>query len=309
MLEVENLTKLYQLKPEIIGIENVSFKVAKKEIFALLGPNAAGKSTILKIVAGIIKPTKGYAKIDGYDIVKEPVEAKKRIGYLPEILGFYEEITAEKLLQFYASFYIQERVRRLERAELLLEKLGLKEVKARKLRTFSYGMRKRFALACALINEPQLLVMDEPTYGLDPQGIHSFRAIIKELNSKGTTILLASHILTEVQQLCNRVCILSAGKVIAVDSIDNLSAKIFKEGIVKIHIEVEDPISDVVLEKLRKLENVIEVKALPSALNINSKLNNSAEINEFLVKNSVKVKSLIVKELSLEEIFLKLTQT
>jgi ABC-2 type transport system ATP-binding protein len=223
MLQLENLTKIYKEKPKIVGIENVSFKVNKNDIFALLGPNGAGKSTILKIIAGIITPTKGIAKIEGYDIVKQEIEAKKIIGYLPERLGFYEEMRSKDLLSFYASFYISDKAERLERVEFLLEKFGFENFKSRKIKTFSYGMRKRFALACALINNPKLLILDEPTAGIDPKGIHMFRTLLKELNSQGVTILLASHILTEVQQLCNRVCIMNKGRVLAVHSVDKES--------------------------------------------------------------------------------------
>lgn len=307
MLEVEGLTKVFgRFKERVVAIDNLSFKVGKGSLFGFLGPTGAGKTTTIKILAGILLPTSGSARIAGYDIITQSVKAKQELGMVPEILGFYEEMRALDNLCFYAEFYIPAEAARVKRAKELLSMLGLGGFETRKLKSFSYGMRKRFALACALINEPSLLILDEPMLGLDPEGVYSFRELIRKLNSEGVTIFISSHVLSEVQQLCSEVCILDKGKIITLDTVENLTKKLAAEAPVTIKLELKE-ITNKTLEELRKLPGVIDLERTATGITVRSKTNNSAEINKFLVVSGVSIMSITAKEPTLEEIFLKLT--
>ncbi len=220
MIRVEGLTKDYGARR---AISNLNFEANQGEIVGFLGPNGAGKTTTLRILTGYMPPTDGTASVAGYDVVAESLEVRKRVGYLPETVPLYTDMTAFEYLKFMAD------LRRLpdsqERAEEALEMVGLENRAESYIGTLSKGMRQRVGLAQALIHHPEVLILDEPTIGLDPGQVVEVRNIIREMG-KQRTVLLSTHILSEAQQICDRVLIINKGKIIAEDTPQNLQARL-----------------------------------------------------------------------------------
>jgi len=305
VIEAQNLTKVFKgFRKSFTAVDSISFRVEKGEVFGFLGPNAAGKTTTIRMISGLSRPTSGRVSVCGYDSILDNVKAKKHIGLIPETPGFYGEMKGIDLLCFYAEFYSLSD--RRKKAKELMERIGLDDFTDKKVKTYSHGMKKRLALASSLINDPEILILDEPSTGLDPKGISLFRKLVKDLNNEGVTVFLSSHILSEVEQMCDRVCILNKGKIIAVDSIENLSKKIGMKTQMNVFIDAEG-ITDNVLDVVRKMSDVLRVEKTGTGINVVCSRNVSPAVNEILVRNRVKVSSIRVTEPSLEEIFLKLT--
>lgn len=231
-IEIKNLTKMYG---SARGIENISFTVKEGEIFGFIGPNGAGKSTTLRTLLSIIYPTSGSATIFGKDSVQYAPEIKKDIGYLPSEVFYYDKMKVKDLLNYSASFYKKDCSRRIKELADLLD-LDL----SKKIDDLSYGNRKKVGIIQGLLHEPKLIILDEPTGGLDPLMQKKFFELLKEENRKGATILFSSHILSEVQRLCDRVAIIKEGKLIAVEKIKTLQENNHK----KIKVEVKGPITE-----------------------------------------------------------------
>jgi len=227
MIEIERLTKVYKgpFTAPFVAVDNISFKVKRGDIFGFLGPNGAGKTTTIRMLTTITPPTSGTALVKGFDIVGRPNEVKKHIGYMPEKPGFYEDMHPWELLRFYGEFYKLSRADSDAKAKELLEMTGIYEFRKRHVKEFSHGMRKRVALCQSLMHDPEILILDEPTGGLDPAGTHEFRELLRRLKKGGKTILLSSHLLPEVQQVCNRVGIINRGRMIDVGPIDKIVRK------------------------------------------------------------------------------------
>ena len=305
VIEAQNLTKVFKgFRKSFTAVDSISFRVEKGEVFGFLGPNAAGKTTTIRMISGLSRPTSGRVSVCGYDSILDNVKAKKHIGLIPETPGFYGEMKGIDLLCFYAEFYSLSD--RRKKAKELMERIGLDDFTDKEVKTYSHGMKKRLALASSLINDPEILILDEPSTGLDPKGISLFRKLVKDLNNEGVTVFLSSHILSEVEQMCKRVCILNKGKIIAVDSIENLSKKIGMKTQMNVFIDAEG-ITDNVLDVVRKMSDVLRVEKTGTGINVVCSRNVSPAVNEILVRNRVKVSSIRVTEPSLEEIFLKLT--
>ncbi len=232
MIEIRELTKIYPGNK--LAIDSVTFDVKDGEIVGFVGLNGAGKTTTIKISCGILLPTKGTVIIDGYDIVKDKVEASKRIGWLPEIPIFDNNAKAISLLKYFAGFHGITGRKAEELAKELFKKVGLEGFEERKIGTYSQGMKKRFALAASLISDPQNFLFDEVLNGLDPTGIRFFRELALELKRNGKAVLFSSHILSEVENLADRVIIIHKGKIIKIMGIDEI--KIGSEPVLKITI-------------------------------------------------------------------------
>lgn len=230
VIEISELTKYYG---KAIGIEKVSFDVIKGEIFGFIGPNGAGKSTTIRTLLNFLFPTSGNAKIFRLDIVKKSKEIKKRIGYLPAESNYYHNMTVLELLDYSASFFNLKNYS--ERLQYLTNSLDL-DIN-RKISDLSSGNKKKVSIVQSLLHSPDLLILDEPTSGLDPLVQSAFYEIIKEDNKKGMTIFFSSHVLSEVQRICDRVAIIRQGRVIKVESIENLKKNLLKN----IHIVFKEP--------------------------------------------------------------------
>jgi len=228
VIQTFNLTKLYG---EIIAVDRVSFEVKKGEIFGFLGPNGAGKTTTIRMLTGLSRPTDGKASILGLDINSRIVEIKKYIGIVPEISNLYDELSAIDNLLFMAQLYGVPRRKRRERAEELLKTFRLHERKDSLFRTFSRGMKRALTIAAALIHNPKVLFLDEPTAGLDVVAARSLRNLISNLHQQGITIFLTTHYLEEADLLCDHVAILVKGKILTIDTPQVLKAKTDKKSL------------------------------------------------------------------------------
>ncbi|HEC77167.1 MAG TPA: ABC transporter ATP-binding protein [Thermoplasmatales archaeon] len=304
MIEVKNLRKVYR---NIVALDGISFRVERGEIFAFLGPNGAGKTTTMNILMGFIFPTSGEAKIFGRDVLRDGKNIRKKIGFLPEELGFYDTLTAYENMDFYARLFGIPKAEREERILNLLEMVGLLERKDSKVREYSHGMKQRLGIAQSLINEPELLIYDEPTSGLDPRASYEIRNLIKELVKEGITLFLSSHLLHEVQQICNTVAIINKGKLIRKDKIKNLIDEIKGKGI-QVKITCLN-INEDIIESVKKVNGLEDLKVFKNILVARVKdEKTTAEINSAIVKAGGKITKMEEKTPNLEEIFLKLTE-
>ncbi len=219
MIEVENLTKYYGDRP---AIDNITFRVEKGEILGFLGPNGAGKTTTMRILAGFFPPTSGIARVAGYDVVNNSIDVRRRIGYMPETIPLYKDMRVKEYLEFVAEVKGVPRKRRKSKIEKAMKECGTTEVYHRLIGKLSKGFQQRVGLAQALLHDPEVLILDEPTIGLDPKQIIEIRQLIKSLAGE-RTIILSTHILPEVSMTCQRVIIINEGKIIAMDTPENLN--------------------------------------------------------------------------------------
>ena len=260
MIEVKQLTKRYG---DITAIQDVSFRVEKGEILGFLGPNGAGKTTTMRILTGFIPATSGTAIVAGYDVFEQPMEVKRRIGYLPEHPPLYNELTVTEYLKFVGRIKGIPRQRLPDALDRVVERTGLKEVRGRLVGNLSRGFRQRVGLAQAMIHEPEVLILDEPTVGLDPKQIIEIRQLIKRQAGE-RTVILSSHILPEVTATCQRIVIIHEGKVVAVDTQERLSAQLRRSD--KIGLKVRRTTPDL-LNKLQAIPGVLHVFQEPASIN------------------------------------------
>lgn len=254
MIEIKNLTKKYG---RIVAVNNISFNVNKGEILGFLGPNGAGKSTTMNIITGYLPSTAGTVKIDGYDIMTHPNEVKKRIGYLPEAPPLYRDMTVTEFLKFVSNLKkVPSRNQKGQIADIM-ELVGLTDHRKRLIDNLSKGYRQRVGLAQAMIGNPEVLILDEPSVGLDPRQIIEIRRVIKAL-SKERTIILSSHILPEVSAICERVVIINKGVIVAEDTPAKLSEGLDK--VIKLNLTIVGP-TDKVIQTVKKIDGVKYMEA------------------------------------------------
>ncbi|GFN22829.1 heme ABC exporter ATP-binding protein CcmA [Thermanaeromonas sp. C210] len=234
VLQVKALYKYYG---GFAAVKNISFQVARGKVFALLGHNGAGKTTLIKMIVGLVNPSSGQIIIEGHTHQRKPQETKMNIGYLPEKMSFYDNLTAWETIRFYAKLKGQP----AERCAEVLEQVGLKEVMHKRVGTFSKGMQQRLGLAQAIIHRPQLLILDEPTTGLDPLGVCWLKQMIRTWNEEGTTVFFSSHNLADVQELAHRVAILCRGEMVALGTIAQLQAQLNLKVKMKIRLAGQYP--------------------------------------------------------------------
>src|SRR5271156_5781099 len=258
MIEVENLSKTYS---GFRAVQNINFSVKKGEIVGFLGPNGAGKSTTMKVLAGYLPPTDGKIRIAGFDVVTDSIEVRKRIGYMPENVPLYTDMRVNEFLRFRAELKKVTRRKIKDRVEAVKQLCSLKDVENKIIGTLSKGYRQRVGLADAMVHDPELLILDEPTIGLDPNQIRAVRDLIKNLG-KHHTILLSTHILSEVELTCARVLVINRGRIEASDTPANLTRLVRGGG--SILLEVKAPSADVVA-KIQSLPNIEDIEiTLPS---------------------------------------------
>ncbi len=256
MIEVKNITKKYG---SFTAVDNISFKIEEGEIIGLLGPNGAGKSTTMNMITGYIEPTEGEISIEGYDISKKSKKAKAQIGYMPEGVPLYSDLTVKEFVTYMAELKKVDRKTRKEKVEKIIEQTGLKEVEKKLTRNLSRGYKQRVSMAGALVGEPKILILDEPTVGLDPKQITEIRALIKELG-KTHTIILSSHILSEVSQICNKVIIINKGKIVAIDTPENLEKKVSTNNATYVTVEDTENKIEIIKEKIPEIKNIKLIK-------------------------------------------------
>lgn len=222
-----NLTKKYG---RVTAVDAINLSIAKGEVFGLLGPNGSGKTTTILMIMGLTDITKGRVEVLGLDPVRQPLEVKRRIGYMPDSVGFYDDLTARQNLRYSGRLAGIEAGRLEERIGTVLDQIGLAEVGDHRVATFSQGMRQRLGLADALLKEPQLVILDEPTNGLDPQATHEFLGLITGLKQQGISVLLSSHMLDRVQTVCDRVALFRRGRLALLGTVTELAQQVLGSG-------------------------------------------------------------------------------
>ena len=255
MIELKNVTKKYG---DFTAVDNISFKIDEGEIVGLLGPNGAGKSTTMNMITGFIEQSEGEIIVDGYNMLKKAKKAKREIGYMPEGVPLYTDLTVKEFVNYMAELKKVDRKIRKEKVNKIIESAGLKEVEKKLIKNLSRGYKQRTSLAGALVGDPKILILDEPTVGLDPKQITEIRSLIKELG-KTHTVILSSHILSEVSQICNKVIIINNGKIVAIDTPQHLENKVSTNK--NIYVTVEDPENKI--EQMKdKIEDIKNIKLI-----------------------------------------------
>jgi ABC-2 type transport system ATP-binding protein len=304
MIEAQGLTKFYG---PIGAIRNVSFQIEKGEVVGFLGPNGAGKSTTLRILTCYMPPSSGMAKVEGLDVIEDSLQIRQKIGYLPESVPLYNDLTVSRFLRFAAGTKGVEAKRMSVEVSRVVSACGLEKNADRIIKNLSKGFRQRVGLAQALLNDPSVLILDEPTIGLDPAHIIEIRRLIQDLR-EDRTILLSSHILPEVAQLCQRVIIINKGEIVATDSPANLTSQLQKT--VKIVLEVSGPVQ----EFEQAIANMTGVEKVSAVSNGTSKFvietdpstDLRPEIAAMAVQKGCGLLELKKMQLSLEDIFMQL---
>ncbi len=252
MIEVKNVTKKYG---NFEAIKNISFKINDGEIVGLLGPNGAGKSTTMNMITGYIEQTDGEIIINGFDTLKKPMKAKEQIGYMPEGVPLYADLTVKEFINYMAGLKRVDKKEKKEKIEKIINDMSLTGVQNKLIKNLSRGYKQRVSMAGALIGEPKILVLDEPTVGLDPKQITEIRKIIKDLG-KNHTVILSSHILSEVSQICEKVIIINNGIIVAIDTPENLEKKVAGKN--DIYVTVEDKENKIldVTKTIKEIETI-----------------------------------------------------
>jgi ABC-2 type transport system ATP-binding protein len=307
MIEVKNLTKYYG---EIKGIEDISFSIGKGEITGFLGPNGSGKTTTMRILTCFFPPTSGKATVAGYDVTESPIEVRRRIGYMPETVPLYPDMKVTTYLNFVAEAKGMDKGKKKRKISEVMEQCGIVDVSHRLVGNLSKGYRQRVGLAQALINDPEVLILDEPTIGLDPKQVVGIRELIKNLAGE-RTIILSSHILPEVSMTCEKVVIIHQGEIVAVDTPENLTEKLQKTS--KISVQIEG-IKQEVTAKLKTMPGVVAVLEKEEdppgvfSYEIESEKEKeiSGELSYLVYNNKWKLVEMRPVKMSLEDIFIKL---
>ncbi len=303
MIQVSHLTKFYGPRA---AVNDLTFEVKKGEIVGFLGPNGAGKSTTMKILTGFMPASSGSAKIAGYDVFASPLEVKRNIGFLPENPPVYPEMQVQDYLQFAAELHQVPREKLRTAVDHALTKTSLGDVRHRLIGNLSKGFRQRVGLAQALVHNPAILILDEPTVGLDPKQIIEIRELIKGLGGEHT-VILSSHILPEVTATCERIIVISKGRIVAEDTIDQLTTRIKKGVIYSLVVKNPDPTGVAAIRNIPGIHTVTQ--AGPKlVIEVQSGTNEIRDqIIETAVKKEMGVLEFSAEKVSLEEIFLQLT--
>lgn len=305
MIEVNNLTKVYGNRT---AVSDISFTVSKGEVVGFLGPNGAGKSTTMKILTCFMPATSGEAKVAGFDVFEDPIEVKKRVGYLPETPPVYTEMKVKDYLDFTARLHQVSASKRKSSVDTAIQKTGLTEVAGRLIQNLSKGYRQRVGIAQAILHNPDVLILDEPTVGLDPKQIIEIRELIKGL-AGDHTVILSSHILPEITATCQRVIVINKGKIVAKDSLESLTTKMRQGHGVSYSLLVRNPSQD----------GISAIKSIPGVNEFVMNGNKftfeihqgSGEIRDQIVETAVSKKMGVLEfaaeKVSLEDVFLQLT--
>ena len=295
MIRTENLTKVYN---GIKAVDSLNLEVAEGDIFGFLGPNGAGKSTTILMLVGLIEPTGGKCIINDIEVARNPLKVKEIIGYLPENVGFYGNMTAEQNLDYFARFYPIDANERKKRIEELLELVQLDSV-SQKVGGYSRGMTQRLGFAQALLNNPGVIFLDEPTTNLDPEGVLQLRQTLKKLSDEGKTIFFSSHILAEVAQVCNTIGIISNGTLIERGTLDEVKTKLDVRKTVKIIVEATEDMPAI------EHENIVNVEYKGRRAVIEAKSDIREYISRYLLEHNVGIKELRIEEPTLEDVFME----
>ena len=307
MIQVENITKKYG---SFTAVNNINFEIEEGEIVGFLGPNGAGKSTTMNMITGFIEPTSGKIVVDGYDISKKPRKAKRQIGYMPEGVPLYSDLTVKEFVTYMAELKGVPKKERKDKVQKAIQETGLTDVQNKLTRNLSRGYKQRVSMAGALVSNPKVIILDEPTVGLDPKQVTEIRALIKELG-KDHTVILSSHILSEVSQICNRVIIINNGQIVAIDTPENLEKKVVKDNSVYVTVEDQDNKMEAMKDKLPgvkeiKLVSENEDKTKKYIITAEADVDLRKSIFETLAKEGITIFEMKKSDATLEDAFMQL---
>jgi len=308
MIEVTDLTKRYG---DHLAVDHLSFKVEKGQIYGFLGPNGAGKSTTMNIITGYLAASGGTVTIDGHDVQQEPEEAKKCVGYLPEMPPLYLDMTVEEYLRFAAELKKVSRAERMGQVEQVMEMTRITDMRGRLIKNLSKGYRQRVGLAQALLGSPEVLILDEPSVGLDPKQIIEIRDLIRELG-KNHTIILSSHILSEVSAVCDHVMIISHGRLVASDSPEGLQRLMSGTGELKLTVKGSFEVLREAVDGMTGIQDLEQQSGAPEGCcNVRIRTEGDQDVREalfyLLAEKKLPILSMTLTEKSLEDIFLEVT--
>ena len=309
MIQVENITKKYG---SFTAVDNINFEIDEGEIVGFLGPNGAGKSTTMNMITGFIEPTSGRIIVDGYDISKKPRKAKRQIGYMPEGVPLYSDLTVKEFVTYMAELKGVPKKEKKDKVQKAIEETGLQDVQNKLTRNLSRGYKQRVSMAGALVSNPKVIILDEPTVGLDPKQVTEIRALIKELG-KEHTVILSSHILSEVSQICNRVIIINNGQIVAVDTPENLEKKVVTDNSVYVTVEEPENKMDTIKEKLPEIKEIKlitenEDKTKKYMITANSDVDLRKNIFETFAKEGITIFEMKKSDVTLEDAFMQLIE-
>ncbi len=303
-IETRDLTKRYG---DVTVVDRLNLHVKEQEVFGLLGPNGAGKTTTILMLLGLTEPAAGTVRVFDYNPIREPIKVKRVVGYLPEVVGFYDSLTARENLRFIADLNNLSPAETEKRIDETLQLVGLTEERDMVISKFSRGMRQRLGIADVLIKQPKLVILDEPTSGLDPQGINQLLDLIAGLPGKGTSVLLSSHQLHQVQRVCHRVGILSKGKMVVEGAIEQLGREALAGGRYLIEVETAEPKAGLA-EIIKKIQGVEKVEVDGVVLKISTGSDLRSQISRAILETGALLVQMKVHEFSLDDIYMKYFQ-
>lgn len=301
VVETQDLTKKYD---GVTVVERLNLHVAENEVFGLLGPNGAGKTTTILMLLGLTEPASGSARVFGFDSTREPLKVKRLAGYLPEKVGFYENLTARENLKFIARLNNITDAESHRLIEQVLQAVGIADMADVAVGKFSRGMKQRLGIADVVVKKPKIAFLDEPTAGLDPEGINQILDLIASLPQTGTTVVLSSHRLYEVQRVCHSIGILSKGRLVVEGSLESLGREAFTEGRYRIEVETAEA-SPRLIEVINKIGGVRKVETKGNLLLITTDSDLRAEIAKAIVQSDVPLIQMKVQEFSVDDIYMR----
>lgn len=302
MLKITDLTKRYK---DLVAVDNVSFTVNEGEIFGFLGPNGAGKTTTINCICGLLKPDAGTITIDGLDVTSGGSDVRKKLGVVPQDVALYEEFNAIENLKFWGGLYGLKGQALTARIDLLLELTGLKERAKSAVKTYSGGMQRRLNMAAGLIHDPRLLLLDEPTVGIDPQARHQMLDTIREIARQGTTILYTTHYMDEAEDLCGRLAIIDHGRILALGTQNEIQQIVGENRLLKVTGVFSKSVAESLPGQMSDL-NLLSIQENEALYSLPIKHTTGAFL-ETLIKSGFEIDNLSIKEPSLDSVFIKLT--
>jgi ABC-2 type transport system ATP-binding protein len=304
MIKLENVSKFYKTFP---AVNNFNFEIGRGEVFGFIGPNGAGKTTTIKMLATLMLPTEGKLSIGGYDVVKEPHEVRRIIGYMPDSFGVYEDLLVWEYLDYFAALYKLSPAQRKRATSDVLELTDLTAKHDAQVMSLSRGMKQRLCLAKTLLHDPEVLLLDEPASGLDPHARIEIRELIRELCRMGKTVLVSSHILTELADFCTSIGIVEAGKLLAAGRIDEITTKLTGNVIIEITVKGDPALAlEVLAERPEVSRTTCDGRVIRAEYSGNA--DEVDDLLEYLIQRRIRLLGFTRSQADLEDIFLKITR-
>jgi len=301
VVETTDLTKVYG---EVTAVDRLNLRINEGEVFGFLGPNGAGKTTTILMLLGLTEPTSGSASVCGFSPTRDPLKVKRIVGYFPEKIGFYNDLTARQNLRYTADLNGIPPAEVEKKIDALLEKVGLSEVGDRQVGKYSRGMKQRLGIADVLMKDPKVVILDEPTSGIDPQGIEQILGLITDMRNQGITVVLSSHQLHQVQRVCSRVGILARGKLVAEGSVEKLGMEAIGGGTYRIEVQTAETEPKLV-EAVQKVPGVISVQSSDKTLVVNCDRDIRPQLARVVVDSGALLVEMKIEKYGLEEIYMK----